>query len=119
MELRRRREAGRAATQDPRRHDREETAARRGSGRHASRNAVRDAGALARTTPTPALPLMGRGSLKKLSSPSGKGWDGGGWNGRDFAYTPTSASFPDPDTMKWHRFPKSPVFPAGFKWPFQ
>ena len=21
--------------------------------------------------------------------------------------------------MKWHRFPKSPVFPAGFKWPFQ
>jgi hypothetical protein len=21
--------------------------------------------------------------------------------------------------MKWHRFPKSPVFPAGFKWPFE
>ena len=21
--------------------------------------------------------------------------------------------------MKWHRFPKSPSFPAGFKWPFQ
>ena len=21
--------------------------------------------------------------------------------------------------MKWHRFPKSPVFPAGKKWPFQ
>ena len=21
--------------------------------------------------------------------------------------------------MKWHSFPKSPVFPAGFKWPFQ
>jgi hypothetical protein len=21
--------------------------------------------------------------------------------------------------MRWHRFPKSPVFPAGFKWPFQ
>ena len=21
--------------------------------------------------------------------------------------------------MKWHRFPRSPVFPAGFKWPFQ
>ena len=21
--------------------------------------------------------------------------------------------------MRWHRFPKSPVFPAGFKWAFQ
>ena len=21
--------------------------------------------------------------------------------------------------MKWHRFPKSPVFPAGHRWPFQ
>jgi hypothetical protein len=21
--------------------------------------------------------------------------------------------------MKWHRFPRSPVFPAGFKWTFQ
>ena len=21
--------------------------------------------------------------------------------------------------MKWHRFPKSPVFPAGHKWNFQ
>lgn len=21
--------------------------------------------------------------------------------------------------MKWHRFPKSPVFPAGHQWPFE
>lgn len=21
--------------------------------------------------------------------------------------------------MKWHRFPKSPVFPAGHRWPFE
>ena len=21
--------------------------------------------------------------------------------------------------MRWHRFPKSPVFPAGVRWPFQ